>query len=232
MKKTSEQSLFLVVIYACMMVWFGVMSGFVFLMLFPLEAYASEQEHAKVIEERESARMMPGDAYYIEGPIARSRTWEAKRQQLIDGSVKNIRFSVGEVNAWLEAKFRAVATQQDEEESGLMLEPDLPNVGISESGIIYLNLPTKLTGFGLDGNYVLSARVRYKDGAPARMVIDRLQIAGAAVPLPRLIGAGIASRLMGAYSSAQEYGVLRQAWQQVQSVEISDSAFILTLNRP
>lgn len=232
MKKTSEPSVLFIGIYACLMVWFGVMLGFVALMLFSLKAYASEQEHEKAIEGREFAHMMPGDAYYIEGPISRSPSWEAKRQQLIDGSEKTIRISVGEVNAWLDAKFRVVATQQDEEARGLVIEPDRPNVGISQTGVIYLNLPTKLRGYGLDGKYVLSARVRYKDGAPASLVIDRLQIAGASVPFPRFIGAGIASRLMTAFSSAQEYSVLVQAWQQVQSVEASDSAFILTLNRP
>lgn len=232
MKKTSETSLLFIGIYACMMLWIGCFLGFISLILFPLKSYAKEQEHEQALEERAFSHPMPGDAYYIEGPISRSSSWELKRQQLIDGSASTIRISVGEVNAWLNAKFRALATPQDEEARGLIIEPDRPNVGISEAGTIYLNLPTKLTGYGLDGGYVMSARVRFKDGAPARLAINRLQIAGAAVPFPRLIGSGIASRLIAAFSSAEEYGVMRDAWQAVQSVETADSDFILHLNRP
>lgn len=232
MKNKSEPSLLFVGIYAFMMVWIGALLGFIYLMLFPLKAYPSEQEQAQAMEKRESPAIMPGDAYYIEGPISRLPGWEAKRQQLIDAASPTIRISVGEVNAWLEAKFRAVSGPANEKENGLVLEPERPNVGISQAGLVYLNLPTKISGYGLDGNYVLSAQVRYKEGVPARLVVDHLQIAGAAVPLPRFLGARMVSALINGFSSAQEYAVLREAWSRVQTVEISDSSFVLTLNRP
>lgn len=218
-------------VYAFMMVWFGGLLGFLYLMLFPLKAYPNEQEQAKAMEKRESPFIMPGDAYYIEGPVSRSPSWEAKRQQLIDAAAPQIRISVGEVNAWLEAKFRAVSASTSEKETGLVLEPERPNVGISQAGIIHLNLPAKISGYGLDGKYVLSARVHYKEGAPARLVVDHLQIAGAAVPLPRFLGARMVSALINGFSTAQEYAVLREAWSRVQSVEASDANFVLTLDR-
>ncbi|MFU8847945.1 MAG: hypothetical protein ACNA77_04415 [Opitutales bacterium] len=232
MKEKSEQSLLFVFIYALMMVWMGGLLGFMTLFSFPLKAYANEEDHAKALEARESSHAIPGDAFYIEGPVARSPSWESKRQQLIDATVPEVRISVGEVNAWLEAKFRVGTPSAGEEGAGLVLRPERPNMGLSRAGTIYLNLPAKISGYGLDGAYVLSARVSYKEGSPASLIVDHLQIAGAAVPLPRIIGAKLVSALINGFSSADEYAVLREAWSRVQSVETTDSTFILTLKRP
>lgn len=232
MKEKSEANLSFVVIYALMMVWIGGLLGFISLLSSPLKAYANEEDHLKALEARESSHTIPGDAFYIEGPVARSPSWESKRQQLIDATVPQVRISVGEVNAWLEAKFRSASTSTGEEEAGLVLRPERPNVGLSQSGTIYLNLPAQISGYGLDGTYVLSARVRYKEGAPASLTVDHLQIAGAAVPLPGIIGSKMVSALINGFSSAEEYAVLREAWVRVQSVETADSNFILSLKRP
>jgi hypothetical protein len=232
MEEKSEQSLLLASIYAFMLVWFGGLLGFICLMLFPLNAYPNMQQRAKVLEERGSLYAFPRDAYYIEGPISRSREWTDKRQQLIDASAATIQVSAGEINAWLDAKFRVLAVAASEGEKGLVLRPDRPNVGITADGATYLNLPAKISGYGLSGNYVLSAKVRYSEGAPPRLLVDRLQIGGAAVPLPGIIGAKIVSGIINSFSSAEEYALIREAWSRVQSVETADGAFVFILNRP
>jgi hypothetical protein len=63
-------------------------------------------------------------------------------------------------------------------------------------------------------------------------LVDRLQIGGAAVPLPGIIGAKIVSGIINSFSSAEEYALIREAWSRVQSVETADGAFVFILNRP
>lgn len=231
-KDKSEPSLLFVSIFALITAGVGGLTGFIYLMSFSSKAYSSVQERAAALEDRESTDSIPGDAFYIEGPTLRSNSWQTKRQQLIDGSAPTIRVTAEEINAWMEAKFRPAVVQTDEENNGLMLQPDRPNVGITREGTTYLNLPTEISGYGIDGNYVLSAQVRYASGAPTRLLIDHLQIGGAAVPLPRILGAKIVSSILEAFSGTEEYPLIRQAWSRVRSVEIAEGALVLSLDTP
>lgn len=229
-KEESASNSILIYVYAFSMATIGAFFGMVFLMSFPLEAYSSLEERANALEERESLKPIPGDAFYIEGPTLRTATWKDKRDQLIDGSVGKVSFTPGEINAWFGTKFRSATTAVDDEASGLTLVPDLPNLGISKEGTAYLNLPTQITGYGLDGNYVFSAQVRYASGAPARLMVDNLQIGGAAIPFPGQLGAQVVSTITKGFSSAEEYAVISEAWKRVASVEIASGELVLILN--
>jgi hypothetical protein len=231
-KQKSEPSHLFVYLYAIGMAAFGVLIGMLYLMSFPMTAYSSIEDRARDLEGRESLDPVPGDAFYIEGPTLRSRIWEAKRKQLIEGSVQTITVTEGEINAWFEAKFRGSTPTNDDDASGLVLVPDVPNLGISEEGTVYLNLPADITGYGLDGNYVLSAQVHFSSGAPAKLKVDHLQIGGASVPLPGQLGAHIVSTVIKGFKSAEEYAVFSEAWERVESVEVLDDALVFTLNTP
>lgn len=229
LKEKSEPSLIFVGIYAAVMVGFGILLGFIYLMSFPLQAYPSMEKRADDLEKRESSNSNPGDAFYIEGPRSGSSAWEAKRGQLVEGSASRVRLSAGEINAWLQNKFRPSAVAEGSESKDLLIEPDSPNIGITEDGAVYLNLPAKISGYGMDGKSIFSAQVHYTADAPPRLSVDRLQIGGAAVPLPGILGSQIVSAMQRAFSSAEEYVVLSKAWDRVQSVEASDGALVLTL---
>lgn len=231
-KEKSGSSELFVYLYAVAMAGIGVFLGILYLLSYPLEAYSSMDERAQALEARESLDPVPGDAFYLEGPTLRSGSWETKRQQLINGSARTITVTAGEINAWFGDKFRSSAPAADDESSGLTLVPEIPNLGISDEGTIYLNLPADITGYGLDGDYVLSAKVRYSRGAPASLVVDRLQVAGATVPFPGQLGAQVVSTIIKGFSSAEEYGVIREAWSRVESVDAVNGALVLTLNTP
>lgn len=231
-KEKSEAGLVFVGISALMMAGFGAMLGFIYLMSFPLKEFSSMGERVEALEARESTEAIPGDAFYIEGPILRSSSWENKRQQFLDGNVSTIKVTAGEINAFLERKFRSSAVPVDEDHAGLMIEPEAPNIGISGEKATFLNLPARIKGYGLDGSYVFSAKVRFSRSSPPGLSVDRLQIGGAAVPLPGILGKAVVSSIRRAFSSAEEYQVISSAWSVVQSVEVVDGALILTLVRP
>lgn len=231
-KEKSEHSRLFVFLYAAALAAFGAFFGAIYMMSFPLEAYSSLDERAAALEERESLDPIPGDAFYIEGPTLRTRTWEAKREQFFNGSAQRIRVTPGEINAWFEAKFRGAVPTTEEEKSDLTLVPKVPNLGITEGKIIYLNLPANISGYGMNGDYVLSARVAFASGSPAKLKVEHLQIAGAAVPLPGLLGSQIVSKIVKGFSSAEEYALFGEAWNRVESVGIEKNALVLTLNTP
>lgn len=230
-KKKSEPSHFLVFGYALLMACFGVFLGLIYLMSYPLEAYPNMEERAKAMEGRESLDPIPGDAFYIEGPTVRSQGWETKRKQLIEGSAETITVTAGEINAWFAANFRSAAKADDDESQGLTLVPNVPNLGISEDGTIYLSVPTEIKGYGLDDEYVLSAKVSYSSGAPASLQVEHAQLGGAAVPLPSVLGAHIVSTIINGFSSAEEFALIREAWARVESVQVSGGALVLNLAR-
>lgn len=228
-KEKSEPSLTLVFVYAGLLAALGVLLGFIFLMPFPLEAYANLQEREKALEARESLDPIPGDAFYIEGPTLRSRAWETKRGQILDGSARTVTVTVGELNAWLEGNFRGSSKPAGEESEGLALIPDTPNIGISNDGTTYLSLTANITGYGLDGDYVLSAKVSYGSGQSPSLKVEHLQIGGAAVPLPSILGEQLVSAIMKSYAQVEEYVTMQEAWGRVQSVEVEQGGFVLSL---
>ncbi|PXA03970.1 hypothetical protein DDZ13_10050 [Coraliomargarita sinensis] len=231
-KEKSEPSHWPVYLYGAAMAFLGMLLGIIYMMSFPLKGYSSLEERKVEMEARESLDPVPGDAFYIEGPTLRSRTWELKRKELIEGTAQTITLSPGEINAWFGANFRSSVPVTEEESSGLTLVPDVPNLGISEEGTLYLNLPSDITGYGLDGDYVLSAQARYSRGTPVKLVVDRLQVGGAAIPLPGQLGAQMVSKVIKGFSAAEEYKVIREAWDRVQSVEIKNGELVLTLDTP
>lgn len=208
----------------------GLVLGILYLLSFPAEAYASLAERKAAMEDRESLDPTPNDAFYIGGPVLRTRTWETKRRQIIDGSAQSVTVSIGEINAWLEANFRGGALPAGEESEGLTLIPETPNMGLSEDGTLYLNLNADIEGYGLDGDYVLSAQVRYGSGAAPGLIIDRMQIGAAVIPLPAVLGSRIVSAILGSYAESGEYQTMQEAWQRVQSVEVKEGALVLSLS--
>lgn len=230
--KDKDFSLFLSLAYAGMMASLGLLLGMLYLLSFPLKGYASLQERDKALEGRETQAPSPADAFYLEGPTLRNRTWEAKRGQLIQGGAPSVTLTPGEINAWFEAKFRPGKSAKDTETTGLSLEPDIPNLGLSEAGVVYLNLPSKISGYGLDGDYVLSAQVQFTPGPGPGLVVDRMQIGGAVVPLPEVLGARLISAIMASYSQTEEYSALNKAWDRVQTVEIAPDGLILKFAAP
>lgn len=227
-KEKPDSSPAIVFAYAAMLAGLGGFLGLVYMISFPLEAYSNLAERDQALEARESSKPIPGGAYYIEGATMRSRAWETKREQLINGSVPTIRLSASEINGWLAANFRSSAINS-EDSADLAIVPGMPNMGISEDGTTYLNLPAEISGYGLNGEHVFSAQVYFKKGSPATIGVNRMQLSGAVIPLPGILGEKMMSTLMGAFSSAKEYSVIRDAWSRVSSVEVSGDSLVLSL---
>lgn len=228
-KEKKESSPIASYIYALLVACLGFAIGVVYMMTFPIQSYASLAEYAEAMEEREVVGAHPSDAYYIEGPTDRGRSWEVKRKQLVEGSASVVTFSAGELNAWLAARFRpASGGPSNDSAQGLTIMPGLPNIAVDEENRLHVNLPAQISGYGLDGEYMISVRGQYKAGTN-QFSIDYMQVGAAPVPFPSLIGNTIVSVLMKGYSATEEYKAIMNFWSKVESVEAIDRSLQLSL---
>jgi hypothetical protein len=218
-----------VYVAACAMALLGVMLGIFYMMSFPLQAFGSMAERARALEERERLNPIPGDAFYIEGPTLRTRSWEAKRNRILEGEAGTLEISVGEINAWFATRFRGGTPPKADEAEGFVITPSTPNVAVTEDGVLFLSLPAQFTGYSIDAEHVVSAKGAFQSGAPAKFKITNLHIGGAAMPLPGVIGTQVKGALLKAYAQSDEFSALAEAWNRVDSVEISNGGLKLTL---
>lgn len=228
-KEKKEPSVSIALIYAAMMSFFGVIVGMVYLMSLPLQGFSSMAERAKAREERNSLDPVPTDAFYLEGPVLQTSSWEAKRNRLINGGAGVLEISPGEINAWFASKFQPSSGPPAKNEEGILIVPGQPNVAVSEEGVFFVNLPAQVSGYGMNAEYVLSAIGGYSSGAPAVFKIDQLKIGSAKMPLPDLLGSQIIDVLTQSYKQTKEYKTILSAWERVDSVEFSGSSLRLKL---
>jgi len=229
-KKEKEPSAFLAYFFAVLMAFIGMILGMMYLFSFPLQAFSSIAEQQESINERDVPGVIPGDAFYIEGPILRTEAWKRKRELLLSGAESELVITAGEINAWLAAEFNPIKRQGDDsDERSILIVPAQPNVGISENNTLYVNLPAKVTGYGIDDEYVFSAVGHFKEGAPAKFVVEHLQFGGTAIPLPTLFGSEIVRSLMESYSQFDELETILDAWQRVESVVVADSSLKISI---
>lgn len=213
--------------YAVLTALFGGLLGFFYLTAFPAQAFASQEEYeASIAELEEPIYSKPGDAYYIEGPILRSRAWEAKRQQLSTAGAKTVSLSAGEINGWMAAKFRVPEPQTGDDAPSILIVPGVPNIGLVDGRGFYLNIPVTITAYGAEGEYALSAFGNLKSSG---MEIQSLGISCAKVPLPNLIGKQILNTLSAGYQSTEEYGIVSEALTRVDSVTVEGDQLVIVL---
>lgn len=213
--------------YAVLMALFGGLLGFLYLLAFPAQAFASQGEYeASIADLEEPIYSKPGDAYYIEGPTLKTRAWESKRQQLSTAGPKTVSLSAGEINGWMAAKFRVAEDQAGDDAPSILIVPGVPNVGLVDGRGLYLNLPVTISAYGATGEYTLAAFGNLK---PSGMDIQSLGISCAKVPLPNLIGNQILNALSAGYKSTEEYKIISEALTRVDSVTVEGDQLVIVL---
>lgn len=229
---TSEKqpSYFGVYFYAVLTALFGALLGFFYLATFPAQAFSSQQEYeasiANLKESEEPVYSKPGDAYYIEGPVSRSRSWDSKRQQLTASGPQTVNLSASEINAWMMAKFRAVDPQKGDEESGIVISPGVPNVGLVDGLGLFVNLPVTIEAYGASGEYEVSV---FGSIEPSGFKLGSFQVNSAKLPLPNIIGKQVMNLLASGYKATEEYKIITEALDRLQSASVEGEQLVITL---
>ncbi|MGZ0706761.1 hypothetical protein ACWPKO_00290 [Coraliomargarita sp. W4R53] len=230
MSVASEKSpsAFGVYFYAVLMALLGALLGFIYMTTFPAQAFSSQADYQLSLAELEEpvAAPKPGDTYYIEGPVLSSRSWEGKRQKLATPGEQIVKFSAGEFNAWMSAKFRAGSTPSQEEQPSILIVPGVPNVGIAGEGEIFLNMPTTMTALGVSNDLTISVRCALH---AAGVQIRSVSVSSAKVPVPSLLGARIVEVLSEGYRATEEYKIISDAFARADSIEVVGGEIIVKL---
>ncbi|MDQ8195736.1 hypothetical protein QEH59_14990 [Coraliomargarita sp. SDUM461004] len=217
--------------YALLMALLGAFLGFVYMVTFPAQAFSSQAEYEAyqvelAAKEELSTFAKPGHAYYIEGPVLSSVTWEQKREQLATAGAQKVELSSGELNAWMNRIFRSGIAPTDEDQSGILVVPGVPNFGIVDTGEVYINLPTSIAAFGASEDFIVSIRCAL---ASDSLQIRSVSVSSAQVPLPDVLGAWMVDLLLQGYRATEEYKILSEAFERAESVEVADGSIIFQL---
>jgi hypothetical protein len=222
-------SIFGVYFFAVLIALFGGLLGFFYMTTFEAQAFSSQAAHAAFVESLEEpiASVKPGDAYYIEGAVLPTRSWEAKRAQLAAPGAQSLAFSTGEINAWMSAKFRpGGAAPGGEGEGSILIVPGVPNVAIGDQGVFYLNLPAKISAYGSTNDFIVSARCSVSaDG----LQFQSVNVSSAKVPLPNLLGAKILEVLSQGYQATEEYKIIADAFARADSIVAEGNSLAVQL---
>ena len=209
-----------VVVSAVILAGIGALLGFLLLVSVPPQSYKSVAALQDYLEKNSEPKLL--DTSYFEGPVSRGRSWEQKREALLNGSNTTVELSAGEINAWMSAKFRQprAAPKGEEEETDILILPGVPNFFIDAAEGFFLNLPTEVTIYGSARNCLMIAQGHFSAGPQVAFQMDALHVNDAAIPVLGGLGDQLVATLLQAYSQADEFLALQKAWQKVESVEL------------
>jgi hypothetical protein len=208
-----------VFVTAVLLAGVGAFLGFLFLASVSPKAFKSVADLQDYLEKRTEAKLL--DQTYLEGPVARGRSWEQKREALLNGSDTTVELSAGEINAWMSAKFRKPgAAPTGEEAEGILILPGVPNFFIDAREGFFFNLPTEVTIYGSAHNCVIIAQGHFSAGPQVAFQMDALHVNDAAIPVLGGLGDKLVGALLQAYSQTDEFVAFQKAWQKVESVEL------------
>lgn len=205
----------------------GIALGFAFLSSFPAMMFSSADELARYqASEEYVAENKPGSRYYLKTQPNRSRSWEAKRNQLLQGSGATLSIASSEINAWMASRF--IPPSVDDVQGSVTIAPGTPNFAAESEEQIFISIPIAIRAFGTRYDRTFFAKGHFTEGAPVRFILDEASVDCAKIPFSPLYTA-MYQRLHDAFRFTDEYKLLAEAWQGVESVKVSNGALNLRL---
>ena len=140
-KNTEEQgpSVGGVIFCAVIVALVGALLGFLFLASVPPTSFKSVADLQAYLEKNPEPVLL--DMSYFEGRISRGRSWEQKRETLLNGSATTVELTADELNAWMSSKFRnSSPAASDEDAPDIVILPGVPNFFIDEKEGFFADL--------------------------------------------------------------------------------------------
>ena len=203
---------------AVLMALVGALSGFLCLASVPPTPLKSVADLNAYLEKTPELQLL--ERSYFKGPVSSSRSWEQKREVLLNGSATTVELTAGEINAWMSAKFRKPSAAAAGDEAGIVILPGVPNFFIDAAAGFFLNLPTEVSIYGSTHDRIIIAQGSFSAGPQVQFQISALRVNDAAVPVIAGLGKQLLQALLQAYSQTDEFVACQQAWEKVESVEL------------
>lgn len=204
----------------------GVVLGFLFMASFPAMVFPSIAELSRY-QQSDAVRpeTKPGSRYFVKVSPNGGTSWQQKRKQLIEGSIRTVSLESAEINAWLSELFRAASPQAGQ--GRISVVPGIPNVSTGADRSIYLSLPLKMKFFEQRYERTFFLKAHFENADSVRLVIDEAYVGCAAIPVVGgyLLGS---KQFVAALRGSEELTLLAQAWDRVESIVVSDSRLNLS----
>lgn len=210
-KEEKSPSLFGVLVGGALSALIGVVLGFLYLASFEPKAFADEAERRAYLEERSGTPPSPKDASFLKGARDRGRGWVAKRAELVNGTADTVAFTAAELNSWLESKFRSPEMPPEDERSNVLLVPGTPNVYLPEDGGVHLNMPVRVSLFGMEGKHVVFLEGGFGEGGAPRFSVRELHVNSAPIPGVAGLAGEITQVLLKAFAATEEFATVRES---------------------
>ncbi len=228
-KNTEEQgpSVGGVLLCAVIVALIGALLGFLFLASVSPTSFKSVADLQAYLEKNPEPKLL--DISYFEGGISRARSWEQKRDALLNGSETTVEFTAGELNAWMSSNFRnSSPAVSGEDAPAIVILPGVPNFFIDEKEGLFFNLPTNLTIYGSAHHCMIVVKGHFNPAQP-EFTMDALHANGAAIPILSGLGDQFVGALLQVYSQTDEFVAFQAAWEKVETVEIVGDTIRLKL---
>jgi len=204
---------------AVLLAFVGALLGFLYLASVPPTSFKSVADLNAYLEKKPELKLL--DVSYFEGPVSRSRSWEQKREALLNSGATTVELTAGEINAWMLAKFRQPsAASTAEDQTGIVIQPGVPNFFIDAAVGVFFNVPTEVSIYGSTHDRMMIAQGHFSAGPQVQFQISALRVNDAAIPVIAGLGKQLFQVLLQAYSETDEFVACQKAWEKVESVEL------------
>lgn len=202
----------------------GAILGFVFMSSFSAKSFASRAEFDRYLTSDDFVSAnKPGSAYYFRTDPVRGRSWENKRNQLLQGGSSQITISSAEINSWITSRF--IPPSLDQVDSPIAIAPGVPNFSAQDDDQIYISIPLKVRAFGKVYNRTFFAKAHF---SAVDLILDEASVDSARLP-HRSVFMPIYEKFKDSYRFTDEYKAIAEAWQRVESVDVSSDSLKLRL---
>lgn len=225
-KKVSEPTWAGIILIGICMAVLGALGAFAFLVSFPAKTFSSLNDRRAYEESTDLSQPKPGDAFLYVGGEDRGTGWQAKRESFLAASGV-VEITAAELNAWMRSVFRPQPAPKGDDAPKVLIIPGVPNFFVANGETLYLSLPTELSFFGVNRKYTMFAKGHLASGPDAEFVVDACYLNSARIPEQAGLAKRVIGNLMQAFSGSEEYAEIREAWAQVESVELVDNGMRL-----
>lgn len=226
---TKNPSLLGVTFFAVLMAFVGLFSGFVLLASVQPEPFKSVADYESNLEEGSKPNLLR--AYYLRGSESASGDWSEKRTILLKESDTTVEFTDAEINAWIANKFEKPKLSSLKKKPKAYLVTGLPNVFFDTDGVIHFSILLEVVFLGKEVDYLLIGQGDFSESDSNEFRLSKLRLNEAAIPLPKkLLKERILSPLLKSFYQSVEFTELKDAWEKVNAVEMTETGIRLNLN--
>jgi hypothetical protein len=209
---------------ALFMLLAGFLAGVVYLASFQPVRFAGPYEYERALEKENGGPAGPRAHCYYAPPPLGVRTWQAKRDRLLEARNTSVTFSLSELNAWWGSEFGSMRFEE-EESAKISLRPGVPYFAVGRDGLLHISSPLDVNAFGRQFELMLTVRGAFEnEGGGVRFRVVKMLFNSAPVPGAEAFSARLFPKVGGEAFAAEEFDPYRELLARLDRVELGEAS--------